>query len=98
LDLLGKTLQTPAAFDIVAGTPAIAMLRPEALSLREDLSLPQAAIEQAMYLGTEIEYIVSVDGQRLTVADNDPRRQHMFAEGQTVGVDFIPEAVHLLPE
>jgi hypothetical protein len=51
-----------------------------------------------MYLGTEIEYIVTLEGNRLIIADNDPRRQHMFAEGQSVGVDFIPEAVHLLPD
>jgi ABC-type Fe3+/spermidine/putrescine transport system ATPase subunit len=74
------------------------MLRPEALSLRQDDSLPQAKIQQAMYLGTEIEYVVSLNDHLVTISDNDPRRQHMFAEGQPIGVDFIPETVHLLPD
>jgi iron(III) transport system ATP-binding protein len=98
VSVLGKTLEVPARFDLSPKAAVTAMLRPEALSLHQDETLPQADIEQAMYLGTEIEYIVTLNGQRLTIVDNDPRRQHMFAEGQSVGVDFIPEAVHLLPE
>jgi iron(III) transport system ATP-binding protein len=98
VSLLGKRLNTRARFAIAPGQSVTAMLRPEALSLRQDETLPQAQIEQAMYLGTEIEYSVLLEGKRLVVADNDPRRQHMFAEGQSVGVDFIAEAVHLLPE
>src|SRR5690606_6691600 len=95
--LLGKTLQVAPIFDTRPGAAVTAMLRPEALSIRDDASLPQGKIEQAMYLGTEIEYVVSVNGQKITISDNDPRRQNMFAEGQTIGIDFIPEAVHLLP-
>jgi iron(III) transport system ATP-binding protein len=95
--LLGKTLQVATIFDTRPGAAVTAMLRPEALSIRDDASLPQGKIEQAMYLGTEIEYVVSVNGQKITISDNDPRRQNMFAEGQTIGIDFIPEAVHLLP-
>jgi iron(III) transport system ATP-binding protein len=96
--ILGKRLEVPARFDVTRDTKVTAMLRPEALSLQQDAALPQAKIEQAMYLGTEIEYVVALDGHRLTVVDNDPRHKQMFAEGESVGVDFIPEAIHLLPE
>jgi iron(III) transport system ATP-binding protein len=98
VSVLGKQLDIAARFDVSPGASLTAMLRPEALSLRQDETLPQANIEQAMYLGTEIEYIVTLQGHRLTIVDNDPRKQSMFAEGQSVGVDFIPEAVHLLPD
>ncbi|MCA0454827.1 MAG: ABC transporter ATP-binding protein [Chloroflexi bacterium] len=98
VSVLGRILEVPARFEVSPNAAITAMLRPEAFFLRQDESLPQAHIEQAMYLGNEIEYIVTLNGQRLTIVDNDPRRQHMFAEGQSVGVDFIPEAVHLLPE
>ncbi len=96
--LLGKQIETDMPFDVTEGANTTVMLRPEALSLRQDSALPQAVIEQAMYLGTEIEYIVRLDDNLLTIAENDPRRRHMFAEGETVGVDFIPETVHLLPD
>lgn len=96
--LLRKAVELPKAFEVSPGSTVTAMLRPEAITLRQDETLPQARIEQAMYLGTEIEYVVSLDNQQIIVVDNDPRRQHMFAEGEFTGVDFIPEAVHLLPE
>jgi iron(III) transport system ATP-binding protein len=98
VSVLAKRLEVPARFQVARDAKVTAMLRPEALSLRQDATLQQATIEQAMYLGTEIEYVVTLDGHRLTIVDNDPRRQHMYAEGQTVGLDFIPEAVHLLPD
>lgn len=98
VSLLGKRIETRAPFEIAEGTNTTVMLRPEALSLRQDATLPQAVIEQAMYLGTEIEYMVRLDDKLLTIAENDPRRRHMFAEGETVGVDFIPETAHLLPD
>ncbi|MFN8452316.1 MAG: ABC transporter ATP-binding protein, partial [Anaerolineae bacterium] len=44
---------------------AIAMIRPEALSLRRDPALPQGTVEQAMYLGSEVEYVVNLQGQPL---------------------------------
>ena len=96
VSLLGKSLELTAPDALTSRKDAVAMLRPEALSLRKDPALPQALVEQAMYLGTEIEYVVNFNGELLTIANNDPRSPGMFAEGQTVGVDFIPEAVHLL--
>ncbi|MCB9455661.1 MAG: TOBE domain-containing protein [Anaerolineaceae bacterium] len=74
------------------------MLRPEALKLRVDPQLQPALVEQAMYLGSEIEYRVRVGQGILTVVENDPRASHIFREGETVGIDLIPEAVHLLPK
>ncbi|MBE2184278.1 MAG: ABC transporter ATP-binding protein [Anaerolineae bacterium] len=98
LTVMGKQIDTRAPFEIEVGTVVTVMLRPEALTLRVDASLPQGVIEQAMYLGTEIEYMVRLDDIVITIVDNDPRKQHMFAEGETIGIDFIPEAVHLLPD
>ncbi len=74
---------------------AVAMLRPEALSLRDDPALPQGIVDQAMYLGSEVEYIVSIQGRQLIVVDNNPQSA-IFREGQQIGVDFVPEALHLL--
>ncbi len=96
--LFGRSITLPLRYAAKADDATTAMLRPEALALREDASLPQVRIEQAMYLGTEVEYVVvTEDGQHFTVVDNDPRKSDLFREGQTVGIDFIQEAVHLLP-
>jgi hypothetical protein len=49
-----------------------------------------------MYLGSEIEYFVDTGGETLIVIENDPRASRIFNEGETVGIDFADEAVHLL--
>src|SRR5690606_23670438 len=94
VDILGKAISLPAAFPVTPATPVIAMLRPEALSLHDNPTLPQALVEQAMYLGSEVEYLVNLNDQILTIVDNDPRTNRVFEEGQHVGVDFVDEAVH----
>jgi iron(III) transport system ATP-binding protein len=96
VELFGEQVTNVALPDFMQPGPAVAMIRPEALKLRRDSSLPQGRIEQAMYLGAEVEYIVSLQGQPLVVVDNDPGSE-VFDEGQQVGVAFVREALHLLP-
>ncbi|MBW4438570.1 MAG: ABC transporter ATP-binding protein [Pleurocapsa minor GSE-CHR-MK-17-07R] len=96
VDLLGKSLNVPIRFEHHAEKVTV-LLRPEALVLREDPSLKQVVIDQAMYLGSEVEYVVSIDDRQLVVVEQDPRLSRVYAEGQTVGIDFVAEAVHLLP-
>jgi iron(III) transport system ATP-binding protein len=96
VELFGETVPNvplPAALKPGA---AVAMIRPEAIKLRRDSTLPQGRVEQAMYLGSEVEYIVNLQGQPLIVVDNDPGSE-VFDEGQQVGVAYVREALHLLP-
>ena len=98
ISLFGMKYHLPVHFPYTNGDNVVAMLRPEALMLRADPSLPQAFVEQTMYLGAEVEYIVNLDGHRLVIVQTDPRTSQIFSEGQEVGVDVITEALHLLPE
>src|SRR5690606_21420357 len=41
VSLMGKTLQASTSFDAQSGAAVTAMLRPEAMSLRDDAALPQ---------------------------------------------------------
>ncbi|MBK8033069.1 MAG: ABC transporter ATP-binding protein [Chloroflexi bacterium] len=97
LTLLGLTLTLPSTVPVPVGSQVEVLLRPEAIKLRADAALPQATVEQTMYLGSEIEYVVLAKGIRLTVAENDPRVSQIFAEGETVGIDFVAEAIHIIP-
>ncbi len=94
--LLGKTLTVTMMPTAKVGDKLTAVLRPEGLELRADATLKQVVISQAMYLGSEVEYIVSTGEETLIVIDNDPRASHIFNEGETVGIDFAAETVHLL--
>jgi iron(III) transport system ATP-binding protein len=95
--LLGQTVTVSAAGTPHPGDSLTAVLRPEALKLRVDSQLLQARVEQVMYLGSEVEYNIRIDDWTLVVVENDPRASHIFREGEAVGVDLVPEAVHLLP-
>lgn len=95
--LFERELTVPLGFAYQNGQKVVALLRPEVLMLSEAPGLPQVLIEQAMYLGSEVEYIVSRNGERFVIVEQDPRRQQFYAEGNTVGMDYIPEAVHILP-
>ncbi len=98
VNLLGRTIDLPFDGEIVNDTVE-AVLRPQVLRLVEDddASLETAQILQVMYLGSEIEYLVEVNGQQFIVIDNDPRTSTILQSGQQVGIDFLAEAVHLLP-
>lgn len=95
--ILGQRTRVELDFEPVEGQTLTAVLRPEALTLKEDSSLIQGVIEQAMYLGTSIEYFVTVEGQRLIVVETDAPDGTVHEEGKSIGVTFVPGAVHLLP-
>ncbi len=97
VELLGQCVHVPVTFSVAVGDRLTAVLRPEALSLLEDPQLVQGVVEQAMYLGSSIDYVVQVNDQKLIVVETDPRAQFVFREGQTLGVTFAPSTVHLLP-
>ncbi len=94
--LFGMTVTSVSHAEPCQSGAAVVMIRPEALALRRDESLPQGRVEQAMYLGSEVEYIVSLRGKSLVAVDNNPGSE-IFEEGQQVGIAFVREALHLLP-
>jgi iron(III) transport system ATP-binding protein len=96
--IFDRPAHVPTKAEFRVGEMVTAMLRPEALELRDDPALKQVNVEQVMYLGSEIEYTVSVGGGAWTVANTDARSAKIFNEGDTVGLDFIAESVHLLKE
>ncbi|MEZ4671987.1 MAG: ABC transporter ATP-binding protein [Anaerolineae bacterium] len=81
-----------------ASSQVEALLRPESLILRRDSTLRQGHIESAMYLGSEMEYMVRDTQDNLfTVIQNNPKEDELYHEGEAVGIDFAHETVHLLP-
>jgi iron(III) transport system ATP-binding protein len=95
--LLGKTMAVAMESLPRVGDKLMAVLRPESLSVQDAAELKQVRVDQAMYLGSQTEYVVDADGQQVIVEEVDPRAGLAFTEGQVVGINFTPEAVHLLP-
>jgi iron(III) transport system ATP-binding protein len=96
VELLGRRMPVKNSFGHTSGAAVSAMLRPETLELADDPSLPQVTVVQAMYLGSETEYVVQAGDELLTVVDTSLRLDNMFSEGQQVGLKFDGSSVHLL--
>lgn len=97
IELFGRQVRVDMRDTIYqVGDTVTAMLRPEAVVLRDDPKLQQVLVEQAMYLGSEVEYTVNINPDLWVIADNNPSAHRAFKEGQTVGIDFVDDAVHLL--
>ena len=96
VELLGLRLPVANTFGHSTGAQVSAMLRPEALELVDDPSLPQVTIVQAMYLGSETEYVVRTGDHLMTLVDKSLRPGQLFNEGQEVGLKFDGSTVHLL--
>ncbi|MBK9123706.1 MAG: ABC transporter ATP-binding protein [Chloroflexi bacterium] len=96
IDLLGQRMEVANSFAHSDGAALTAMIRPETIDLAVDPSLPQVTITQAMYLGSETEYVVQYGEHRLVVVDTSPRLGHFYEEGRQVGVIFDETSVHLL--
>ncbi len=75
------------------------VVRPDWLKLSEssDAGAIQGTIIRSTYLGSQVEYEVSVAGQTLIAVENDPRHVVVIPSGATVAVEFVNEALYVLP-
>jgi ABC-type Fe3+/spermidine/putrescine transport system ATPase subunit len=55
-------------------------------------------VRRAAYLGNVIEYDVEVEGQILSLVENDPRHTTIHPEGETVRLRFLEDCLYVLPE
>ena len=94
--IFDREVTVPTQSELKTQSSAVAVLRPEGLRLEKDNSLPQVEILQAMYLGSEIEYIIQANGQSLVIVEPDPLASRIFSAGQTLGLQFSSEKIHLL--
>ena len=94
LPIFDQLVKVPSQTSFAVGEPITAMLRPEALRLRADPGLKQVTVEQMMYLGSAIEYSVHLGERSWTVTDTSSTQ--VFHEGETVGLEFNPQSIHLL--
>jgi iron(III) transport system ATP-binding protein len=94
--LLGQTIPVQVKTKHAVGDTMTAVLRPEGLQLCNDPNCLQVQVEQAMYLGSQVDYIVRFNNEILEITQSDPNAGEIFSEGQTVGVDFSKDNLHLL--
>jgi iron(III) transport system ATP-binding protein len=83
--------RTPAADVLV-------LVRPEAVRLgAPSADRPSGRVEEIEYLGDHTEYRIRVDGTPITAVESALGRPLRIAEGDTVGIELVEDAIHLLP-
>lgn len=94
----GHTLRAPAHPNVAPG-PATLMLRPEIIRLHPNEAQRArfaGRVRAATYLGHTVEYEVESDNDVLSVTDTEAVWGHIFAEGESVGWDFVAERAYIL--
>jgi iron(III) transport system ATP-binding protein len=86
---------------IAPGDPVLLVLRPEAVEVDRrgtdgDATLRATVVERT-FLGEKIEYVLECGDARLQIVRYNAGPGEVIAEGATVGVRVIEEAVALLP-
>lgn len=77
---------------------ALAVVRPESIDLGPKSSTGiNAKVVDAVYLGSQVSYTISLEKSILTVDISDPQESSLFKPGEIVSVKFKENSIHLLP-
>ena len=101
LSLLGRTFQLAAPPDgLAAGRKIQVFIRPEAVTLTRKTSadLLCGVVAERTFLGEKADYLLDMEGGRLSVTAYDPLRHGTFAVGEKVRVGIEPGVIHILKE
>lgn len=85
----------PSARSFAAGTRVGAVVRPETVHLGREGPY-RGIVRRAVYLGSQVEYEVDLNGLRLEAVGRSPLEEGIFAESDSVGVTIGFEVAHLL--
>ncbi|HQZ04785.1 MAG TPA: ABC transporter ATP-binding protein [Burkholderiaceae bacterium] len=96
IEVMGQALQVDRG--LATSSDILALVRPEAVRIG-----PQKAdglngrVEELEYLGDQTEYRIRVGPNLVTAVQSTLGQSRQFAEGDTISLELIAEAIHLLP-
>ena len=101
LSLFGRSFRLTAPPDgLAAGRTIQVFIRPEAVTLTRKTGgdLLRGVVVERTFLGEKADYLLEMDGGRLSATAYDPLRHGTFAVGETVGVGIESGVIHILKE
>ena len=100
IETLGSTLNVTATSEnFTVGQQVTLVIRPE-MGIINPSSGAQVSgiVRQSAYLGSIVEYDIEIDGQLISLVENDPRRTIIHAEGEAVQVQFLDECLFVVTD
>jgi ABC-type Fe3+/spermidine/putrescine transport system ATPase subunit len=101
LSLFGRTFHLTAPPDgLSVGRMIQVFIRPEAVTLTRAAGgdLLRGVVAERTFLGEKADYLLQMDGGRLSATAYDPLRHGTFAVGETVGIGIESGVIHILKE
>ena len=99
LEIFGRPLviTTPTG-GVTAGETISVFIRPECVELTEGTGEETwiGQVAEKTFLGEKVEYLLDLDGHRLSATSYDPLRHGTYALHQQVGIRFNPDTVNIL--
>ncbi len=99
VDLFGSTHQlTSVDKNFGEGDRVLIVARPESIELagKGRLKIP-AFIREAVYLGSQMNYRLTVGDQEITADMPDPQLHSVYKEGEEISISFNDQSLHVLP-
>jgi iron(III) transport system ATP-binding protein len=85
----------PSAQPPATGARVAVVVRPETVHVGRDGAF-RGVVRRTVYLGSQVEYEVEVDGLLLQAIGRSPLEEGIFGEGQAVGITVGFQVAHLL--
>ena len=99
LDIMGKKFRVAMQRDSFAeGERVLLVLRPESVKLEpKKTDTLVGTVSEAVYLGSQMVYVVETAENTLTVEIANPKEHMVFKTGEEVTINFQDESLHILP-
>jgi iron(III) transport system ATP-binding protein len=101
LSLFGRTFHlTAPPGGLSVGRMIQVFIRPEAVTLTRAAGgdLLRGVVAERTFLGEKADYLLQMDGGRLSATAYDPLRHGTFTVGETVGIGIESGVIHILKE
>lgn len=99
VDLFGSTHQlTSVNRNFAEGDRVLIVARPESIELggKGRLKIP-AVVRETVYLGSQMNYRLTVGDQEITADMPDPQLHSNYKEGEEISISFNDQSLHVLP-
>ncbi|NUU99761.1 ABC transporter [Marinitoga sp. 1154] len=92
-----KNLEIPKyEKNVSVGEKAILMARPESLILKDNDGLIKGRVKINVYLGNTVESFIDTEFGEIMVQIDNPSLKKIYAEGESVYIDIVPELCKVL--
>ena len=90
-----KEVEIPYTGERQSNESCKAVIRPETIKIGKE-GLLEGKVKSSTFMGSYQDYIIEGESFTIQIHDINPKIKTIYSEGETVGVDFSPENIHIV--